>query len=206
MAKVKQLLKPKIERSTGIPIVIGGVFYGSCGNGYEGKTKELDNVVMKEAMILADLFGKDIEIRFNSDRESGGAWIKNNDGSSQVGLSAGLRTVFPNNMGYFEFLKANGIDDFLPQDWETRKKKEELLEKLPKRIGIETYIEIDVLKDGKLEQYPENEDAKDYWRFEDSISMNHDSLEKAVQWLEENVNPQKIKTTKTPDRPVKAKI
>ena len=186
--------KPKIERSHGIPIVIGAVYYGSCGNGYEGKTKKLDATVVKEAKILLELFKRDVEIRFNSDRESGGAWIKNNCGSSQVGLNAGIRSVFPNNMGYFEFLKSKGIDDTYPRSWETKRKIEALITKLPKTISIETGVEIDVLKDGKLKDYPENDNSEGYWRHEDSLFMNHKTIQEAVEWLKNNIDPQKIKT------------
>lgn len=64
-----------IERSTGITVP---VWAGTLpGGGYSGDTKELDDAVKACAELLQDAFGKDIVIRFNSNRESGGAWVKN---------------------------------------------------------------------------------------------------------------------------------
>jgi hypothetical protein len=60
----------KITRSHGT--VAGGY---NPGGGYSGATAQLDNAVMKAARLLADRFG-DIEIRFNSDRKGGGAFLK----------------------------------------------------------------------------------------------------------------------------------
>jgi hypothetical protein len=74
-----------IERSIGI------CEYGYIvGGGYEGKTKQLDDIVKKEAELLQKYFNRDVEIRFNSDRESGGAWIKDGKKNCSVGLSARL--------------------------------------------------------------------------------------------------------------------
>ena len=82
-----------ITRSYGTPVTVGGIPY-LVGNGGEGKTPELDNLAKQCADWLAEEFGKDVEIRFNSDRESGGAWLKNSldgfAGNCQVGLGASL--------------------------------------------------------------------------------------------------------------------
>ena len=80
-------------RSYGTPVTVGGVHY-LVGNGGHGKTEELDKLVEQAAAWLANEFGRDIEIRFNSNRESGGAWLENSlegfAGNCQVGLGAGL--------------------------------------------------------------------------------------------------------------------
>jgi len=60
------------------------------GGGYEGQTKELDNIVKNEAELLQQYFNKDVEIRFNSNRQSGGAWIKDGNKNCSIGLSARL--------------------------------------------------------------------------------------------------------------------
>lgn len=83
-----------IERSTGTPMQAGGVVYGMAGGGYSGATAELDETVQQAAEALAGAYGRDIEIRFNSDRESGGAWLKTPDGfSAHVGIGASLVTA-----------------------------------------------------------------------------------------------------------------
>jgi hypothetical protein len=83
-----------IERSTGIALGAGGVIYGMAGGGYMGLTPELDAAVSEAAKALAEAYGRDIEIRFNSDRESGGAWLKTADGySAHTGICASLVTA-----------------------------------------------------------------------------------------------------------------
>ena len=62
----------KIERYAGTNTGLGYV----VGGGYSGKTDELDAAVQKEAEILQELYGRDVVVRFNSNRESGGAFVK----------------------------------------------------------------------------------------------------------------------------------
>ena len=80
-------------RSYGTPVTVNGIPY-LVGNGGHGKTEELDKLVEQAAKWLTNEFGRDIEIRFNSHRESGGAWLKNSlegfAGNCQVGLGGGL--------------------------------------------------------------------------------------------------------------------
>jgi hypothetical protein len=69
------------------------MIYGTAGGGYRGVTAELDQVVTSAASALADWYGSDIEIRFNSDRESGGAWLVSADGRNHyVGICASVVT------------------------------------------------------------------------------------------------------------------
>ena len=103
-------MSPQITRSTGIPITIGGMTYGYAGGGYKGATQELDDAVVRESEFMAKEFKKPVEIRFNSDKQSGGAWIKNQSGSSQVGLSAGLYPTFPRGMDGILTLRREGYN------------------------------------------------------------------------------------------------
>jgi len=75
-------------RSAGTPTGVGFL----VGAGYEGKTKELDNAVVRLSKKLEKEFNMEVEIRFNNDRESGGAYIKAVDEGFEytIGLSAGL--------------------------------------------------------------------------------------------------------------------
>ena len=78
---------------------IGGCFQGYIyGGGYEGKTKELDDIILKAADLMQKAFNTDITIRYNSDRESGGAWIKDNSSSAIIGLNARMAKSQFNNM------------------------------------------------------------------------------------------------------------
>lgn len=68
-----------IVRSTGIKPVIKGHTapeYPWPGGGMEGATKQLDTAVMKAAAALKKAFGGNVEVRFNADQRSGGAWLK----------------------------------------------------------------------------------------------------------------------------------
>ena len=75
-----------ITRSAGMSTGLGYL----VGSGYEGKTKELDNAVARIAKLLQRIFKHDVEIRFNSDRESGGAFIKDDNFSWHIGIGASL--------------------------------------------------------------------------------------------------------------------
>jgi len=75
-----------ITRSAGLTTGTGYL----VGGGYTGKTSELDSVVSKIAVLLQATFLKDVEIRFNTHRESGGAFIKDDDFSYKIGIGAGL--------------------------------------------------------------------------------------------------------------------
>ena len=76
-----------ITRSTGI--VPNIPWAGPLpGGGYTGKTPELDAAVVQCAELLEKEFPLvDVEIRFNTDRESGGAWVPGNQ-KVQSGIGA----------------------------------------------------------------------------------------------------------------------
>ncbi len=65
-----------------------------AGGGYSGATDELDAAVQQAAQLLAEAFHSKVQIRFNSDRQSGGAWLDDGvqgfGGSCQIGLTARL--------------------------------------------------------------------------------------------------------------------
>lgn len=84
-----------IERSPGFPLGAGAVTYGMAGGGWSGVTAELDDVVLQAAEALAAAYGRDIEIRFNSDRHSGGAFLRTPDGrNDEVGIGASVITAW----------------------------------------------------------------------------------------------------------------
>ena len=79
-----------IERSTGISVP--GWAGPLPGGGYSGDTQELDDAVKACAELLQNTLGKDVVIRFNSHRESGGAWIKDEElRNAGIGLGASYR-------------------------------------------------------------------------------------------------------------------
>lgn len=86
-----------ISRSTSVSVAALGIPWAGPlpGGGYEGATPALDRAVQRHARALQAWLGRRvrIEIRFNSDRESGGAWVWDGDGlgsSCTLGLTAGI--------------------------------------------------------------------------------------------------------------------
>lgn len=173
----------KIDRSTGISVP--GWYGPSPGGGYSGKTKDLDATVQKEAEILGPMFDRDIQIRFNSDRESGGAWLKDRSGSNdQVGLNAALRTKWPNGMRAYDYLKSKGLDII-----NDRREIEQLEEQFGKKVVVETFTDKSVLNPGVAKKYTDDWNPAD----RDYLSLDHKSVSDAVSWLKKNVDPHKIK-------------
>lgn len=83
----------RVERSPGIPISTSGLL---AGGGGRGLTQSLDDLVQQAAEALSDLYdGAPVTIRFNSDRRSGGAWLKTVEpdyigGNAEVGINASV--------------------------------------------------------------------------------------------------------------------
>ena len=169
----------KIERSAGIPITIGGRMTPyQAGGGYEGKTQELDAVVAKAAKMLSKAFKRDVEIRFNSDRESGGAWLKNSleayKGNCQVGLCAGIYKVCPP-----DWTRDSMINAALDRSWPLSERRQRY-DNLPTEIRVSTNITESALLDKSLATSgtPESHYC---W-------LDHKSLEGAMRWLKDNIN------------------
>lgn len=81
-----------ISRSAGIPIA-GSAYV--AGGGLSGVTDALDSVVEQAAQLLADTYGMNVTVRFNSDRRSGGAWLLTHPvdrvgANAEIGLCASL--------------------------------------------------------------------------------------------------------------------
>lgn len=76
----------KIERCLGTDTGYGYL----AGAGEYGKTQELDDIVVMVARLLKKHFDTNIQIRFNSDQKSGGAFIADHGQSSSIGITAGL--------------------------------------------------------------------------------------------------------------------
>jgi hypothetical protein len=158
-----------IERSAGLWTGHGAYF---CGDGGRGATDELDALVARGAEMLGALFGRDVEIRFNSDRRSGGGWLKNSlkgfAGSCQVGLNGALVKT-----GWPELIESIGYDAACRR-----------YDGLPDELHIRTYVKASALRDPTL--------ADSDGMGERYSSVAHDSLDAAVEWLRANIDPVKI--------------
>lgn len=112
---------PTITRSRGTPT---GYFGLMAGGGYSGATEDLDAAVTNAASLLAAAYpGRDVTIRFNSDRRSGGAWLVDGGNDAGIGITAGhypddgpyyalTRQLDAGEIGFKEWMKAH---DSLPR-------------------------------------------------------------------------------------------
>ena len=154
-----------IRRHAGIPIK--GTPY-AVGAGYSGITQELDQTVELAARMLAAAFGGDIEIRFNTDRRSGGAWLMDDKpglaGNASVGLTAGLRAKRP-----------DGLSD---AEWWDMPIEEH--QRLPVELTVATVVKPDHLNDPALANQG-NPDSR-------YASHEHDSLVAGLAWLQANAH------------------
>jgi hypothetical protein len=83
-----------VSRYEGQELCIGSAPVAVAGGGVYGITAGLDAVVAEAADALRAAYGRDVEIRFNSDRESGGAFVVTPDGRKDcVGIAASLITA-----------------------------------------------------------------------------------------------------------------
>lgn len=158
-----------IERCAGITTGLGYV----VGGGYYGKTEELDNIVTKEAEILQKLYGKNVVIRFNSDRMSGGAYIKDGKTDSSIGLGA---RAFNSKM--IKMLKYN-YEDFFNLSIAEQREMENNLDTIKYEVCIDTTLTDNTCLEG---EFIFNHFFKDF-----------STLEEAVDYLKRNVKGLKDK-------------
>jgi hypothetical protein len=83
-----------IRRYEGRELLAGSIPIAVAGGGVYGITAELDAVIVQAAEALRVAYNRDVEIRCNSDRESGGGWLVRTDGRNHhVGIGASLITA-----------------------------------------------------------------------------------------------------------------
>ena len=106
----------KIERCSAINVGTGYL----AGSGIYGKTELLDEIVQQAAGRLLEMFDVDITIRFNSDTESGGAYIKDEEWSDKIGIRASLVNSVLYKMDCQEMLRLSD------EEWEKYSNKDML--------------------------------------------------------------------------------
>ena len=152
---------PEITRSVGINP--GFPYMGPLpGGGYRGLTDELDATVAQAAELLRVEYGRDVEIRYNSDRQSGGAFVIDDlppgwDHKCVVGICAGLR---PDGTGVSD---VKWFDPCFDRSV------------LPRKLIISTNVRAFALRDPSIA----NRQTYAY--------IDHPTLDAALAWLHENV-------------------
>lgn len=138
-------MKHEITRSAGTPTGYGSYI---VGGGYSGATKELDDTVQGQARLLAETFGRDVEIRFNSNRQSGGAWLKDDlpgfAGNTQVGFNAELLPKPPKGKTRHQWYKE--LSD--RHGW--GREMDGIVGNSPREVVIFTNIKSNVAKDPRI--------------------------------------------------------
>lgn len=131
------------------------------GGGYSGSTDDLDLLVARAAVLLADEYGADVQIRFNSDRRSGGAWLKDGAQDTTIGLCAGYRK----DRGG---LTMEQMLDLSRAEYNA----------LPDRLVIDTYVSARALRDVTLAEQGFEGSRYSY--------LDHLTLEAGMDWLRAN--------------------
>ncbi len=166
---------PGITRSAGQLVKVAGIG-AIVGGGYSGSTKELDDVVQKAAEVLRKEFKMPVQIRFNSDRNSGGAWLKDDvEGFwayGRIGIIAGLYPKRPKGMATDEWIKMPFSE----------------VRALPKELVIETNVKAGSLKNPAMA----NQGSADS-RYN---ITEHKSVGAAIAWLRRHAD---IKSLGTPE-------
>lgn len=167
-----------INRSAGTVVTVGSISY-IVGGGYEGKTKELDDTVKKVSELLSKTFKRDVEIRFNSDRKSGGAWLVNSlkgfDGNCQIGLCAGIYPEPTQMRAIHEKMFSHQLD------WKDGDKQ---VNALPKVLLVHSYIAASALKNPELATEGTSNSHYEY--------KLHSSLESAIAYIKASIVRSKI--------------
>lgn len=163
-----------IQRSSGIVVNAGGIPW-IIGGGYNGITQELDAVVEEAAKLLLATFNSDIEIRFNSNRRSGGAWLKNGIegiwGNATIGITAGIIHIQPEDMNDNEWFSS-------PFSFR---------ESQPEKIMICIYVKRRALKDKNLAPY-DNFHKDDSPENEPYVYLELPDVKAAIEWIRNNTN------------------
>lgn len=108
------MTQARITRSTGIDVPFPGP---RPGGGMTGATPTLDAMVASAAEALRELFGRDVEIRFNSDRMSGGAFLKDEEDARKFGVCVRLepKEERPDEMDFQEWKRVYDAAPKFPQ-------------------------------------------------------------------------------------------
>ena len=156
---------PKITRFSGV--VVPGWHGPRPGGGVSGVTEDLDRVVLEAAEALRAWFGADVEVRFNSDHHSGGAFVVDKETQDEVGITAGL---------YPTELWSEGVT---AADWRRK------YDALPRVLGMGVFVGVDHLLDESLAT------QGTFGASYALVAVN--SVEAAVAWFEAHVKRERTK-------------
>ncbi|GEM_PF-4415535 len=137
-------LEARVHRSAGKMVAVGAIG-AIVGGGYRGLTPDLDWVVAETSALMAQRFDCDVEIRYNSDRRRGGAWLVTHPGddgfSNWIGISAELSLTQEEAEADPRLARAyRGLSD----EWQ------HYLDSCDGKVHIEVYVSEEALRDRSL--------------------------------------------------------
>lgn len=156
-----------ISRDPGTSTGFGAV----AGGGYRGKREDQDEAVQELARRLNDEFDHEITIRFNTDQLSGGAWLKDNDQSSQVGLGVNLKPPKWHLEQHHEWLYG---------DAKKPDKREFSVDE--RQLVIEVKADVPVVAEAHANRMTDRDDRTSY------AVIAFDEIDEAWDWFVEHVN------------------
>lgn len=138
------------------------------GGGYEGSTQELDDLVKDASVALVAEYGRDVRIRFNSDRRSGGAWIADGgigfNAFCTIGICAGYQKILPKGTNILY--------------WVSDRERDAEFAALPETLKMHLYVKESALRDPSLAT--NRSVARPY------MYMEIESVSAAIDWLRQN--------------------
>lgn len=154
------------ERSGGTTIKVGSM-PAVVGSGYRGKREDQDEAVKEFARRLSKEFPHDIVIRYNTNRLGGGAWLKDGQGNSQVGLGADLNPPREHRRQSNKYVYGDGEK---PPSVDTMDPEELVLK-------YTVNLKVPAVPDYRADNRMEYSDSKPY------AYKSFDNLERAWKWF-----------------------
>lgn len=164
----------RIERHGGT--CVGGYMAGA---GYRGKRDDQDEAVQEFARRLSGEFPHDIQIRYNTNRLGGGAWLKDGVRDAQVGLGADLTAPEWHREQFQEYLD-NGLDDDLKPPSLKHMDPDELV------LKFSVNMKAPVVDESVCNRMTDRDDRRSY------VYRRFDDQEAAWEWFIEHVNRDEV--------------
>lgn len=172
----------RIERSAGTLVEVGGL-PARVGGGFRGKRDDQDEAVCEFARRLADEFPHEVQIRYNTNRLGGGAWLVDGKRDAQVGLGADLVPPQWHRDQFQEYLE-DGKDGGLDRDKKPPRPSRMDPDELDLKFSVN--VKVPAIPESLANRTSSIGDRSDY------AYLRFDDLEEAWDWFIDNVNRDEV--------------